>query len=184
VDAPIPEPTVPAAKVDEPAIVPDEYELELAADSVLSEADLEEIAVEAERLGLGKEDAQKFLTMRENAFKAGQSKYEAIAQEALKKEYETISKDPMYLGEEKIKTQAYHHAVLKEFGNDEFNALMNDPKWGNNIILAKFLRKVGEALPDDVFQSSLSEFSKGTHVPEVAAVDSIEARMYPSYYKK
>lgn len=127
----------------------EEYELNLFEGSNLTEEDLNEIAAEASRLNLSKEDAEKLLQLKDSAFKKAialkEQEYNAKIQEARKK----IESDPDFVGDKKEQSFASISRAVQQFGDQELVELLNTPEVGNNLVIAKFLKRIGDAIAPD-----------------------------------
>ena len=136
-----------AANVDEF----EEYELNLFEGSSLTEEDLDEIAAEASRLNLNKEDAEKLLKIKDAAFKKAISQKEQEYSSKIEKARKEIENDPDFIGDKKDQSFASISRAVKQFGDNELIALLNTPEVGNNLVIAKFLKRIGDAIaPDDL----------------------------------
>lgn len=172
----------PPAEVIPEVVVPEEeeYELELKADSPLSEADLNEIATEASRLNLSKEDAEKLIASKESAYKTGASNVESKYQEKLQTHYNEMSTHPEFSGEAAAESWKFLNKAIAGFGDTELVALLNTPEVGNLVPLAKFLKKVGMAMAPDASPPE----GKGTATsPSTNAESEALARQYPAFFK-
>lgn len=120
------------------------YELELAEDSPLTDAEFDEIVSEAERLKLSKEDAEKFIQMREFSHKASKEVFE----NELKQRVNDMAKT--YRAEASLHTveaKLSMREAIKTFGTDPaFVDMFKDPMLNFHIPLAKFLISVGDRL--------------------------------------
>jgi hypothetical protein len=190
-DAPVVPPAtddkgVPADKTTEaPKDVPEEYELELAEDSPLSEEDLNEIASEAARLSLSKDDAIKLISLKEKAYKNGTEKVKAEYQAKLDQARKTIQADPMFATpEEAKKTFASMTRAIETFGDLDMVELVKSPEFGNNVVIARFLKKLGDALgPADANQTEM-QGGNGAASNATAEEDNASLKaLYPSFFK-
>ena len=120
------------------------YELELAEDSPLTDAEFDEIVSEAERLKLSKEDAEKFIQMREFSHKASKEAFD----NEIKQRVNNMAK--AYREEASIHTvesKLSMREAIKTFGTDpSFVEMFKDPMLNFHIPLAKFLISVGDRL--------------------------------------
>jgi len=138
-------PVVEAAKPAEevPAAI-EPYDLELDEDSPLSDEEFDEVVLEAERLKLNKDDAEKLIKMRESSHKASGQ----IIEKALEKRTEDMvtaykSEASLHTVEAKLSMRE----SIKAFGNTpEFKEMFKDPSMNFNIPLAKFLISVGDKI--------------------------------------
>lgn len=145
VAAPVVEPKIEA----EPKLIPEKYELALAADSKLDKAALGRIAGEAKDMKLSQEEAQALVQREEKAVAGVYQKQ----QDQLKSEVEgwvtQIQGDKEYGGEKYKETVAFAHAALNKFGTPEFSALLEKTGLGNQPDLVKLMSKVGRSMASD-----------------------------------
>lgn len=166
-------PAVEAAPVDEG------YDLELADDSPLSDEELNEIAEEAGRLSLSKEDAEKLIAAREKAYKKGESKVESAYKAKLEASYKEIVSDPMFQGEQKAKSFESMNRAIQTFGDDDLVKLVNTPEFGNNVVLARFLKRLGDVLAPATETLTGGNGSAGQ---SKASGDNTLKNMYPQFF--
>lgn len=127
----------------------EEYELNLFEGSNLTEEDLNEIAAEASRLNLSKEDAEKLLHLKDSAYKKAISQKEQEYQAKIKEARSQIENDPDFIGDKKEQSFASISRAVQQFGDPDLVALLNTPDVGNNIVIAKFLKRIGDAIAPD-----------------------------------
>jgi hypothetical protein len=158
----------------------EEYDLELSKDSLLTEEDLNEIAEEAGRLNLSKSDAEKLLSMREAVYKKGmgkvQSEYSAKL-EAAKKE---ITSHPDFIGDKKAKSFESISRVVNTFGDDKLFEALKSPEVGNNLAIALFLKRLGDAMSQDSFEGKGASATANTPDSKEATLQTL----YPDFFKK
>jgi hypothetical protein len=176
VDAPVIASAIEPAKVETPA-VDEEYDLELSEDSPLTIEELNEIAEAAGRLGMSKEDAEKLISDREKSYKAGTSKSEAAYQAKIAESRKQIEADPDFQGDKKLATFESINRAVSAFGDPELVALLNTPEVGNNLVIAKFLKRLGDTMAPDTMP--------GKGVVPSAKTESSDAlkTLYPAFYK-
>jgi len=155
----------------------EEYDLELAENSSLSEDDLNEIAQEASRLSLSKEDAEKLLLLKENSYKKGLSKHEAEYAAKIQSARAEIEADPDFIGDKKLDTFASINRAVQAFGDPELIKLLNTPEVGNSLVIAKFLKRLGDTMAPDTMGGK-GEISANNN----AGSDSLKS-LYPDFYK-
>lgn len=170
-----------APAIEAPASAVDEgYDLELSDDSPLTEEDLNEIAEEAGRLSLNKEDAQKLIAMKEKGYANGKTQVETAYQAKLVAAHKEIASDPMFQGEQKVKSFESMSRAIETFGDDDLVALVKSPEFGNNVVLARFLKRLGDALAPDTDSLTGGKGSAGK--PEESHSNGLK-QMYPSFFK-
>jgi len=159
----------------------EEYDLELSKDSILTEEDLNEIAEEAGRLNLSKADAEKLLSMRESVYKKGMTKAQAEYQSKIEASKKEITSHPDFIGDKKAKSFESISRVVNAFGDDKLVEALKSPEVGNNLAVALFLKRLGDAMAQDSFEG------KGSAGASAESADSKEAKlqsMYPDFFKK
>lgn len=127
----------------------EEYELNLFEGSNLTEEDLNEIAAEASRLNLSKEDAEKLLHLKDSAYKKAISQKEQEYQTKIENARKQIENDPDFIGDKKEQSFASISRAVQQFGDPDLVKLLNTPDVGNNIVIAKFLKRIGDAIAPD-----------------------------------
>lgn len=174
-------PAAEAGKETSEAVQDEEYEIEVKEGSLLTQADLDELAETASDLGLSKDQAQKLVESREkvvaSAIKAGEGKWDSRFQEDLK----TMNSDPDFVGEKRAITDQHIARALNSFGDEKLIEYLNTPQGGSNINLAKFLVRIGQALAPVEENSDLTR--QGGTTPAKAEPNQLE-RMYPSMFDK
>jgi hypothetical protein len=163
------------AKVEAP--VEEEYDLELSEDSPLTVEELNEIAEAAGRLGLSKVDAEKLISDREKAYKAGTSKSEAAYQAKIDASRKQIESDPDFQGDKKLASFASIDRAVKAFGDDELVALLNTPEVGNSLVIARFLKRLGDNMADDTLPG------KGVIAASADKGNETLKNLYPSFFE-
>lgn len=159
----------------------DEYDLELPKGSVLSEEDLNEIAEEAGRLNLSKADAEKLLNMRESVYKKGMTKSQSDYQAKIEASKKEITSHPDFIGDKKIKSFESISRVVNMFGDDKLVEALKTPEVGNNLAVALFLKRLGDAMAQDSFEG------KGSTNASANSADTKQATLqtlYPDFFKK
>lgn len=167
----------PVIKTEQQASEEEEYDLELSKDSLLTEEDLNEIAEEAGRLNLSKKDAEKLLSMRESAYKKGMTKVEAEYKEKVQKSLSEIKNHPDFIGDKKVKSFESINRVVTAFGDDNLINALKSPEIGNNLALALFLKRLGDAMAPDSVEG------KGATAPVVDSKESTLQALYPDFFK-
>lgn len=157
-----------------------EYEIEVADDSPLSQEDVEEIAKEAERLGLSKEDAQKLVTIREGDYKRGQKAGEDVYTARFQQQRTELLAAPEFATPDKAKESFASIArATKTFGDADLLKALNSPEVGNNLAVARFLKKIGDLIKPDPITGGISIIIDGK-----AKEKSPEERWYPDMFPK
>jgi hypothetical protein len=155
----------------------EEYELNLLEGSSLTEEDLNEIAAEASRLNLSKEDAEKLLQLKDSAFKKAISQKEQEYQAKIQKARQEIENDPDFVGDKKEHTFASISRAVQQFGDPDLVNLLNTPDVGNNLVLAKFLKRIGDAIAPDNLPG------KGVTAASVDKTSQSLKSWYPEFFK-
>jgi hypothetical protein len=155
----------------------EEYELNLFEGSNLTEEDLNEIAAEASRLNLTKEDAEKLLHLKDSAFKKAVAQKEKEYSDRIEKARKEIENDPDFIGDKKEQSFASISRAVKEFGDPELINLLNTPEVGNNLVIAKFLKRIGDAIAPDSLPG------KGVSSAPAAKNSETLQSWYPEFFK-
>lgn len=159
------------------------YDLELAAESPLTQEDLDEIAAEASRLNLKKEDALKLITMREATYTKAVNAHKTTLEAEQNKAVQAFQSDPDFSGDNGKKSWESVGRVIEAFGNDDVKAILSQPTHGNNIHLARMLKKIGEHMAPDTIHNNAGGPRVGAPQqddPETARLK----RMYPSHFEE
>lgn len=154
----------------------EEYDIEVDESSPLSQEDLDAIALTAGQYKMNKAEAQKLVETMEAKYKAGQSKAEAAHSEKIAKMREEIAKDPMFSAEKKAETFASISRAVQKFGDPDLQNLLKEPGIGDNVVLARFLNKIGQQISPDTFPG------KGGNSGNIEAEDPLKT-LYPSFYQ-
>lgn len=168
---------------DAPADAPvDEgYELEIADDSPLTEEDLDAIVEQASRYKLSKEDAEKLIKQKEDAYKRGVEKIQSEYQAKIDAQRKEIMADPMFKDDDTSKQSfASISRAIETFGDEDMVKMVKSAEYGNNVVLARFLKRLGDALAPDEKSMTGGKGSAGA-----AQVDGNEAlkSLYPDFFK-
>lgn len=164
----------PAAPVWEP------YEIEASEDSPLGQEELDKIAGIASKYKLTKDEAQDLVKDYESKHKAGYSKYEESYNAKIKTQEEEIKKDPLFAPDKKDATFASISRAVQKFDDDKgtLAALLKTPEYGNNVVIARLLHKIGEQIKPDEFVGK-----GGAAAPQASPeVESLKG-MYPEFFK-
>jgi len=164
-------------------VEPEEYDLELSADSPLSEEDLDNVAKIAEDRGLTKEQATNLLKNMEKAYSTGAAKaLETSRLENAEMKKQLIS-DPLFNSKEKIvESLGKINNVLVKFGGEnraELIKLFKGPA-GNNLHLAKLLISIANAGADDTV---ITPKNPGNTIVESDRTKQLR-ETYPSFFEK
>lgn len=160
----------PADEVEEEY---EEYDLEVSADSPLTQEEVDAIAQYASDNGLSKEAAENFLKVKEEA------KSNGIAISNLQAENEANRKAllelPEFSADNLEETKQTIREVVEKFGDDDLKALMTGPA-GNHPGLAKLMLKIGKSMKSDDI------VGKGSDANQVEETGTLKS-MYPEFYK-
>jgi chemotaxis protein histidine kinase CheA len=133
----------------EAAKAPESYDLKLADDSPLDQADVDAVAETAKQLGLTQKQAETLLERQAEAVSAYQQRQVAAHQEQTVKWVDDVRADPE-IGGDKFDASVNHaRAALDAFGTPEFKQALNDSGFGNHPMLVKFCARVGAAIGED-----------------------------------
>ena len=123
------------------------YDLELSDDSPLEQEDLDAVAEIASANGLNKEQADSMIKKMEASYAKGMN----VSQAKLEGFKSELMKDPDFIGDKGKESFFAIHKAAKTFGDENLDKALNDPYIGNNVHLARFLKKVGEQVSNDNF---------------------------------
>lgn len=141
------------AKADEPAVVPDKYELPAPEGMELDQELLGEFETTARELGLSQENAAKLFgigTKLAGKLMAGQvdSVNDLLATSS--KQWEETSKaDKEFGGDALDANLAVAKKALDTFGTPELRQLLNDTGLGNHPELVRYSYRVGKGISED-----------------------------------
>jgi hypothetical protein len=161
-------------KTDAP---PAEYELTLSDKSPLDEKDLDEVVSLAEKYKWTKEEAEAYITKKEDIYNRGIEGVKKQAENAINAEKEKFLKDPDFKGDKLVDSLNSIDLVVSKYGDADLRAYLKGPG-GNSLALAKMLLRVGNLMKSDTMQG------KGTSTPEPKG-DSREqalSKLYPSFF--
>ena len=174
---PVP-PADPAPADPAPA---EDYDLELAEDSPLSQADLDDIAGIASERNLNQEQANQIIKEREDFFNKGYSAINAQNQARHTANAAALNADPAFSGDMRVESFSDINRAAQTFGDDNLVAALKDPNIGNNIHLAKFLAKIGSALKDN----GIEGLNNGGGNSQPVNAESLRLqRLYPSFFEE
>lgn len=178
--APVATEPAPAA-VTPPEVAPleEEYELELPEGSLLSDEDLNQIAEEASRLNLPKEDALKLIDLKQKGYEKGMSREQSARQAEISAAKKELLSHEDFSGEKAQASWASVSRAVETFGDQSMIELLNTPGYGDNLKLAQFLKKIGDAMAPDTIPMGGSVPLNGSQKGES---DSLK-RLYPDFYK-
>lgn len=164
-------------KAEEQAETFEEYELELATDSPLSESDLDAIIAYAEKHNLSEVDAKALLTERESVYNRGIETIKEKAFQEFNQQKENLLNDPDFRGEKLNESLTMIDRAIDKLGGEDLREFLKGPA-GNSLPLAKFLLNVGKQMQEDTFigKSSVSDGNK----PRTQ--NDLYKDMYPSFY--
>lgn len=192
----------PAAKPDEPATFLDdgnvtppveetsfaaaeqvdevEYELELAEDSLVPDADFDALVAEAKEKGLSKEEAEARLKLLDSGFKKGK---DAFLQAESKRLLSELTQDEMFNTPEKQKAaKANIDRVYAAYKDPDFMKFVKgNPTVGNNKHFVKFLAKLGASLGDQATPPANSSGNPAT--PQKNEGQDVLKTLYPKQFE-
>ncbi len=159
----------------------EEYELELADESPLSQEDLDAIAQFASDNKLSKVQAEALIKDKETLFNKGKETATISQTEKINKMAESFNNDPDFVGDNRASSFESIKRVVQAFDTDGtlFEAL-KDPAIGHSLPLAKFLKRLGDTMKDDTFEGRGG--STGAK-PEMGTYELRAQNMYPDLFK-
>lgn len=175
----VPPVTDPASTIP---VEDEEYDIETEEGSPLTDADLDEIAEEAGRLNLSKADAQKLVTLKENGYKNGASSEVARITAQHQENTRILMADPMFSESPEVAKHTWESIeyAVESFGDPELVKMLNTPGIGDQLPIAKFLKKIG----DLIRPATEVPLGKGSiTAPAKSAEDSQLEALYPIFFK-
>jgi len=172
---------IPAEVVVEPTVVLDEeYEIEIADDSPLSQEDLDAIATYAHENGLTKEAADKLVLIKEAAVKKSTQSVRDEYTTKGQADYAAMMLDPIFEASAQQGTYDSISLAVETFGGPELHALLSKPGFGDQLPVAQFLKKIGDLLKP----AEEGGHGKGTPiVPDGQGEKTVLEKLYPDFYK-
>lgn len=176
-------PVEPVAPVEDPApiepVAGEEFEISVEDDSPLTQEDLDAIATEVSELGLNEAQANSLVKSREEFFGRGQTMANAVITQRQETAKAELLADPDFVGEKAVESFAAIHRAATKFGDDDLTKALNDPYIGNNLPLARFLKKIGDMISPDTFEGN------GILKPtEVVEENAALKNLYPRFFEK
>jgi len=154
----------------------EEYDLELADNSPLSQEDLDAIVKHAEQYGLSKEETQALIKSKEDLYARGKSDFENKFNVENNRNREELLKMPEFQGEKMQESFASIGGAVAAFGDAELINFLKGPA-GNNPALARFMLKIGNSMKSDTFNGKGKVPNSTEEKPDVLKT------MYPDFYK-
>lgn len=138
----------PVAESKEEAKEEIQYKIELE-ESVLEEAQLEEIANFAKEQGFSNELANK-IAQRENALLSNFMDAQEKSHEKMVNDWAAEIEADKDFGREAFKDNVNNaHKVINRFASEEFKEILNSSGYGNHPELFKTFAKIGKAMAND-----------------------------------
>lgn len=155
----------------------EEYEIALADNSPLTEADLDAAVALAEKHNWTKAETEAFLSEREQVYNRGLSAIQEQAKNAIKAEKEKLLADPDFKGEKLAQSLEAIDLVVSKYGDEEFKKYLKGPG-GNHLPLAKMLVRLGNLMKADTIQG------KGKNAPSApeGSKESAFKNLYPAFF--
>ena len=154
---------------------PQEIVLTKADDSLLTDADNEEVKAFAVENNLNSEQAQGLLAQRESFFKEGQNRLmKNIEAQSEAQKKELLAMEAFSTDEAKAESFLGIKKVVDQFGDDEFKALMNTG-FGNSPAVARLLLNISKAMGSDTIEGKAA-----TPKPKEKTVHE---KMYPHFFE-
>lgn len=183
---PIPEPVIPPvaapvlpvipAVVAPPVVVaPAEYDIEVADDSPLSDAELDGIAAHASKFGLSKEEAQALVLAQEGLYVKGKTAAETAYSQKMEQHRTALNAHPDFSGEKRATSWDSVSLAVNTFGTPKMIELLKTPEFGYDVELALFFKKLGDSMKPEGFVPG------GTNAPANANIDAEDAKLRRNY---
>jgi hypothetical protein len=142
-------PVVEPPKTETPPAEPEGYDLEVAEDSPLSDADLQKIADYAAKNGLKKEEAMDLVASYEAQYKSGLSAAELAQQKVVEQRRQELNSHPEFSGENAQQSWNQVNRAVSVFGTPKIMESLGSEKFGYDVELALMLKEIGKALMSD-----------------------------------
>jgi len=159
------------------------FEITLAEDSPLSDADLDDIFALAEKKNLDKDETMALIKNKEDFYNRGRDTVMGQAQKVLKAQEDAYLADPLFsTPAARIANEAKIDSALKKFGTPAMQEKFLNSHLKNDLELAKFFHKIGEIMEGDEIR-----MSGASHRAPTEVVDTRESRLmasYPEHFKK
>lgn len=159
------------------------FEITLAPDSPLTDADLDDIFALAEKRNLDKDETMALIKNKEDFLNRGRNSVMEQAQKVLKQQEDAYLADPLFSTKAaRTANEAKIDLALSKFGSEDFKKEFLGGHMKNNLQLAKFLHKIGEVMEGDEIRMKGMPQRAPTEV-----VDSKDQRLmaqYPEHFKK
>lgn len=134
--------------------VPDNYDLKLPENSLLTKDRLDKIALIAKERGLSNEAAQQLVDDHDQLI-AEHEEAKLKTVEDMQKSWLSTAQADKEIGGEKFKENAeLAKRVLAKYGTPEFNAMLQNPKlglFGNHPELVRVFVRIGREMSEDKF---------------------------------
>lgn len=161
----------------------DGFEITLAPDSPLSDADLDDIFALAEKKNLDKDETMALVKNKEDFYNRGRDTVMTQANQVLKAQVDAYNADPLFsTPAARTANEAKIDAALAKFGGNGFKEKFLTSHLKNDLELAKFIHAIGEVMEGDEIRMTGIAHRAPTQVE-----DTRESRLmanYPEHFKK
>lgn len=131
------------------AATDEEYDLELPEGSNVTEEQLNAFAEHAGKLGLKKEDAEALLGLLDKGVSDGMAKTKTQYEQEIQTSRAELLKAPEFSGEAAKASWESVGMAIATFGDESFEKAMLKDGIGDNLAIARFLKKIGDAMRED-----------------------------------
>jgi hypothetical protein len=180
---PAQDPATPPAPAEAPT--EEEFEVSLADDSPLPIEQFDEIVKYAEEKGLDQDATQRLISESEKAYRSAQTATKAAADAEAVAQAKKFEVDPEFSGEARIGSWQSVGETIETFADADFVQLMQNPVYGNNIVIARFLKRIGDAMKPEgtVPGRGTTSTTVATPSEETARLQRLYPKMFPDAQK-
>ncbi len=176
------EPIVPTAPVTPPAQEPQGYEIELAENSPLTEAEVQAVVAYAEKYQLSKEDAQAIIESQEASYTRAQAEVNSHYTAQTEQRRTQLNSHPDFSGDKAAESWESVNIAVQAFGTPELVAALKDPnKHGYDLSVALMLKNIGDQLKPETVPAGKSVALPAFKQAENEA-DAKARRLYPDLF--
>ena len=156
----------------------EEYELELSDASPISAEEFDAIVQKATDLGLNKEQAEYLISQSEAAHNKAAKSFEEKRNNEIKEAKAALLKDPEFVGDKAAASWDSVSRAVQEYGSPEFQQLLTQPGFGDNVHLARFLKGIGDKIKPEGTPPGQGVLTPGGQEKNTGKA------WYPSFYKE
>lgn len=130
-------------------LVPEKYELKLAAGALLDQTRVDDIAAYAKQNGLSQEQAQGLLDREQSAVASFAQNQQTQIKQTTDAWLESVKSDKEIGGDKFNENVEMAKRVITKFGTDDFKQQLDKTGLGNHPELIRVFSRVGKAMSED-----------------------------------